>query len=152
MLLRLAYLGVTSAFALLRLLPMSDPDEAVEILALRHQVSVLERQLGHARPRFSPTDRAFLAALLHRVPMKAPEQDVEALDRVHTALAARDLLPAEHLVDTGYPTPQAIHNAAAVHGIGMVGPVREDPRAKEHPGFTKDDFTIDWETCRLRRR
>ena len=43
-LLRLAYLGVTNAFALLRLLPMSDRDKDVEILALRHQLTVLERQ------------------------------------------------------------------------------------------------------------
>jgi putative transposase len=34
-LLRLAYLAVTNAFALLRLLPMSDRDKEVEILALR---------------------------------------------------------------------------------------------------------------------
>jgi len=40
----------------------------VEILALRHQVMVLERQLGKARPRFRPADRAFMAALLHRLP------------------------------------------------------------------------------------
>ncbi|MFJ6676839.1 hypothetical protein ACIQMJ_37560 [Actinosynnema sp. NPDC091369] len=57
MLLRLAYLGVTNAFALLRLLPMSDRDKDVEILALRHQLTVLERQLGNARPRFSRGDR-----------------------------------------------------------------------------------------------
>jgi hypothetical protein len=36
-LLRLAYLGVTNAFALLRLLPMTDRDKDVEILALRHR-------------------------------------------------------------------------------------------------------------------
>jgi hypothetical protein len=35
MLLRLAYLSVTNAFALLRLLPMSDRDKDVEILVLR---------------------------------------------------------------------------------------------------------------------
>ena len=46
MLLRLAYLSVTNAFALLRLLPMSDWDKDVEILVLRHQITVLERQLG----------------------------------------------------------------------------------------------------------
>src|SRR5437667_319212 len=51
-------------FALLRLLPMSDQAKEVEILALRHQIIVLERQLGKARPRFSLADRAFLAALL----------------------------------------------------------------------------------------
>jgi hypothetical protein len=67
-LLRLAYLGVTNVFALLRLLPVSDRDKDAEILALRHQVTVLERQLGRTRPRFSPADRVLLAALLHRLP------------------------------------------------------------------------------------
>ncbi|MET7903208.1 hypothetical protein ABZS86_17765 [Streptomyces sp. NPDC005355] len=54
MLLRLAYLGVTNAFAMLRLLPMGDRDKAAEILALRHQIMVLER-LGKARVRFTPS-------------------------------------------------------------------------------------------------
>jgi hypothetical protein len=67
-LLRLAYLSVTNVFALLRLLPVSDRDKDVEILALRHQITMLERQLGTTRPRFSPADQAFLAALLHRLP------------------------------------------------------------------------------------
>ncbi|WP_158849459.1 hypothetical protein [Saccharothrix deserti] len=49
MLLRLAYPGVTNAFALLRLLPMSDRDEDVEILVLRHQITVLERRLQTCR-------------------------------------------------------------------------------------------------------
>ena len=62
MLLRLAYLGVTNAFALLRLLPMSARAKDAEILALRHQVMVLERHLGTQKVRFDPSDRAFLAA------------------------------------------------------------------------------------------
>lgn len=33
-------MGVTNAFALLRLLPMSDREKDVEILALRHQITV----------------------------------------------------------------------------------------------------------------
>jgi hypothetical protein len=65
---RLAYLGVTNVFALLRLLPSSDRDKDVEILALRHQITVLERQLGKTRPHFLPSDRAFLAVLVHRLP------------------------------------------------------------------------------------
>jgi hypothetical protein len=44
------------------LLPASDRDTDAEILALRHQVTVLQRQLGTTRPQFSPADRAFLAA------------------------------------------------------------------------------------------
>jgi putative transposase len=67
-LLRLAYLGVANVFALLRLLPMSSRDKDAEILALRHQLSVLQRQLGPDRVRFTPGDRALLAALLHQIP------------------------------------------------------------------------------------
>ena len=68
MLLRLAYFGVTNAFALLRLLPRSNRDKDAEILALRHQISVLQRHLGSQRIRFEPADRALLAALLHPLP------------------------------------------------------------------------------------
>jgi transposase len=67
-LLRLAYLGVTNALALLRLLPMSNHDKNAEILALRHQIMVLERHLGGERVRFNPAERAWLAALLHPLP------------------------------------------------------------------------------------
>ncbi|WP_211265552.1 hypothetical protein [Actinacidiphila oryziradicis] len=66
MLLRLPYLAVSSVFALIRLLPMSDVDEDMEILPLRHQLAVLQRQTD--RPRATAVDRAFLAALLHRLP------------------------------------------------------------------------------------
>jgi hypothetical protein len=45
-LLKLAYLSVSSEFATLRLLPTSDRDKDAEILALRHQITLLERQLS----------------------------------------------------------------------------------------------------------
>ncbi|MFJ6598080.1 hypothetical protein ACIQPP_46230 [Streptomyces violaceusniger] len=51
---------------------MGDREKTVEILALRHQIMVLERQLGQERVRFTPSDRAFLAALLHRLPTDMP--------------------------------------------------------------------------------
>ena len=96
MLLRLAYLGVTNAFALLRLLPMSDRDKDVEILVLRHQLMVLERQLGAERVRFDAGDRAFLAALLHRLP-RAVLRQVRLLVRPDTVLRwHRDLLARRH--------------------------------------------------------
>jgi hypothetical protein len=56
-LLRLAYLGVTNAFAMLRLLSMSDREKDIEILALRHQIAVLERQLNGQQARFHTIDR-----------------------------------------------------------------------------------------------
>lgn len=63
---RLPYLAVSSVFPLLRLLLLSDVDKDIEIVALRHQLVVLKRQID--RPRVTPADRALLAALLHRLP------------------------------------------------------------------------------------
>lgn len=52
MLLRLSYLALTNVFAFVRLLPMSDVDKDVEILALRRQLAVLQRQIDRpASPR-----------------------------------------------------------------------------------------------------
>ncbi len=96
MLLRLAYLTVTNTFAMLRLLPWSDRDKNAEILALRHQITVLERQLGKARVRFTSGDRAFLAALLHRLPVEVLRR-VRLLVRPDTVLRwHRDLVARRH--------------------------------------------------------
>jgi hypothetical protein len=90
-----AYLGVTNALAmLLRLLPMSDRAKDAEILALRHQITVLERQLQGVKVRFTPADRAFLAALLHRLPRDVLRQirlpvRPETVRRWHRDLVAR---------------------------------------------------------------
>jgi hypothetical protein len=53
MLLRLAYLGIANAFAMLRLLPGGDRDKDIEILSLRHQLTVLQRQPDGQRIRFA---------------------------------------------------------------------------------------------------
>lgn len=55
MFLRLAYLGLTTTVAMLRLLPRSDRDKDIEILVLRHQIAVLQRQLDGHRVQFQPT-------------------------------------------------------------------------------------------------
>jgi transposase len=65
-LLRLPYLALSTTFSFIRLLPMSNREKDLEILALRHQLAVLQRQIG--RPQLTWPDRALLAALLHRLP------------------------------------------------------------------------------------
>jgi transposase len=59
---------MTNTFAMLRLPPMSGREKDVEVLTLRHQIAVLERQLNGQRVRFHASDRAFLAALLQGLP------------------------------------------------------------------------------------
>jgi hypothetical protein len=93
---RLAYLGVTNTLALLRLPPMSDRDKDAEILVLRHQVMVLERQLHGDRVRFTPADRAWLAALLHPLPRDMLNH-LRLLVRPDTVLRwHRDLIARRH--------------------------------------------------------
>jgi hypothetical protein len=48
-LLRLPYLALTNLFTVIRLLPMSDTDKDIEILTLRHQLAILQRQTGNPR-------------------------------------------------------------------------------------------------------
>jgi putative transposase len=87
---------VTNTFAVLRLLPMSDRDKDTEILALRHQIAVLTRQLGKEKVRFTPSDRAFLAALLHHLPAEVLRR-LRLLVRPDTILRwHRDLITRRH--------------------------------------------------------
>ncbi|NJC69988.1 hypothetical protein HC031_09730 [Planosporangium thailandense] len=89
-------LGVTNALAMLRLLPMSDRAKDAEILALRHQITILERQLHGEKVRITPTDRALLAALLHRLPRHVLRQ-IRLLVRPETVLRRhRNLVAHRH--------------------------------------------------------
>jgi len=64
--LRFAYLAVLRVFGWLALLARSDHAKDAEILILRHQLAVLQRQVK--APRLSWTDRALLAALARLLP------------------------------------------------------------------------------------
>ena len=61
MLSKLAYLTLCRSIQLLVLLARGDTAKDLEILVLRHQLTVLRRQVP--RPRFEPADRALLAAV-----------------------------------------------------------------------------------------
>ena len=107
MLLRLAYLGITNAFALLRLLAGSDRDNDAEILAPRHQLAVPQRHLDGQRVRFEPADRAWLAALLHQLP-KPTLRRLRLLVRPDTILRwHRDLVARRPSPRGGVTTSQA---------------------------------------------
>jgi putative transposase len=125
-LLRLAYLGVTNVFAMPRLLPMSNRDKDVEILALRHQIMVLERQLGEPRPRFHPSDRAFLAALLHQLPRDVLHR-LRLLVRPDTVLRwHRDLLARRHSARSRPKRPGRPQTVRSIRAV-LLRLARENP-------------------------
>ena len=58
----LCYLGLCRILGLLRSSRRTETDKDIEIMLLRHQVRILERQLN-VRVAYRPVDRAILAAL-----------------------------------------------------------------------------------------
>ena len=81
--LRFAYLAVLRVFGWLALLARSDRAKDAEILILRHQVAVLQRQAG--TPKLYWADRAILAALARLLPSSH-------LRQLHLIISPRTLL------------------------------------------------------------
>lgn len=116
-------------FAMLRLLPVSTQDKDVEILALRHQITVLQRHLNGRRVQFAPGGRAFLAALLHDLPKEALLR-MRLLVRPDTILRwHRDLvahaacrpIPASPRRPTAHRGPSAQTNVDGVCPLCAIG-------------------------------
>jgi transposase/IS5 family transposase len=84
----------------------------------------------------------------HVATTDATVPDVKALTPIHQGLARRDLLPGEHYLDSGYASVELITGARAVFGIALVTPLLADTsrQAREQHGYSRDAFTIDWDT------
>jgi transposase len=76
----------------------------------------------------------------------ATQQDHHALDAIQADLAARDLLPAQQLVDAGYTSAKRILHSRNTHAIDLIGPVHVDPswQARTPGALEISQFAIDW--------
>lgn len=79
----------------------------------------------------------------------APAPDVDQLGPIQERLAARQLPPSEHIVDTGYMRTSNLVASQQEHQIDLIGPMYEDRQwqAKTPDGFDLAQFQIDWEAC-----
>ncbi|HEY8744134.1 MAG TPA: IS1182 family transposase [Chloroflexota bacterium] len=66
---------------------------------------------------------------------------------VQKRLAARDLTPREHLVDTTYVTADHLVTSQTKHDCTLVGPIHENYswQSRAGEGFGAAQFVIDWE-------
>jgi transposase len=86
---------------------------------------------------------------------KATDQDNTAVTRIHAALATKGLLPAQHIVDSGYMSAELLVDSQTQHSVDLLGPMRPDVRwqSQDEQAFDMSEFQIDWEkqvvTCPL---
>src|SRR5262245_61044028 len=73
--------------------------------------------------------------------------DVDQTAPIHSALAARGLLPGDHFLDAGYVDVELLVGSRSEHGVRLVGPVRPDVswQARVEGGFDISRLVIDWE-------
>jgi transposase len=66
---------------------------------------------------------------------------------IHQMLADRDLLPAEHLMDAGYPSADYLVACRNDYQVRLVSPVRADrsPQARANSPFARNAFAIDFD-------
>jgi transposase len=100
--------------------------------------------LVHVTETCEPDDRA---NLITDIATTSPTRDTQAVPGIHTRLRDRRLLPRQHLLDGGYLSVTLLHHSHRDHQIELVGPVKTSGawQGKEQTGFTRDDFTIDFD-------
>jgi transposase len=76
----------------------------------------------------------------------ATTPDHSMTEVIHTHLAERDMLPSEHIVDTGYVIADHLLTSNE-RQVDLLGPIREDSswQTRAAAGFGVACFTIDWE-------
>jgi transposase len=81
----------------------------------------------------------------------ATTQDVSCTDDIQKSMQAKNLLPARHLVDTGYVDAQLVIESAGKYGIELFGPMRLNPSWQARTGgIDAAQFQIDWDNHQAR--
>jgi transposase/IS5 family transposase len=95
-----------------------------------------------------PTQEQVPNLITHVATTTATVPDVAMTATIHQHLAAKNLLPAEHLLDSGYPSAEIIVEATRLHDITVISPMLLDysAQARAGAGYDKASFTYDFDT------
>jgi transposase len=90
--------------------------------------------------------------ITHAETTPATTSDKDLAPVIHGALAAKGLLPREHLLDGGYVDSELLVASRAEHGVEVIGLVPPDThwQARAGAGFAASRFAVDWEARRAR--
>jgi transposase len=74
--------------------------------------------------------------------------DNQMTGAIHQDLAARNLAPGRHYLDSGYLSAAVVVSALTTWGIALIGPLLADTSAQARAGhgYARADFTIDYDT------
>lgn len=77
----------------------------------------------------------------------ACQQDVMATEDIHQALDQKELLPAQHVVDTAYVSGPQLVRSQEIYGIELLGPVLPDTswQAQQEDAYDITWFQLDWD-------
>jgi len=73
--------------------------------------------------------------------------DTVMTEPIHEDLARRGLLPAEHYLDSGYPSADLLVSSRTRFGIALITPMLADtsPQARAQSGYDRTAFTVDFD-------
>lgn len=85
--------------------------------------------------------------ITHVATSSGPIADGAATDQIHESLQNKNLLPATHIVDTGYLDAKLLLTSRLAYNVDLLGPTRPDYRwqARAKEGFAAADFHVDWQ-------
>ena len=84
--------------------------------------------------------------ITHVLTTPATEPDFAAAPTIHAGLAAKNLLPQEHLLDAGYVDAELLVASPAAFQVTVIGPLSEEHswQAKAGTGYNLTAFQFDW--------
>jgi transposase len=90
----------------------------------------------------------FPNVITHVATTDATVTDNQMTGAIHDDLAAKNLAPGRHYLDSGYLSAALVVSERARHGIALIGPLLASTSAQDRAGngYARADFTIDYPT------